>query len=186
MNVLLYLGFTKEEGLLASKPETLKSSWFYMTMFYFHIFFGAVALISGVTQFRFTLRKFNSHRMIGKIYVFAVLFSGLGGLYISIYANTGLTAQMGFSMLAIAWLTTTYLAYSAIRNKNIATHQKWIFRSMALTFAAITLRLLIPTVLISGISFEVAYPVIAWACWIPNLIVNEVFVLSKQKKVVMV
>ena len=185
VNVLIYTGFTKEEALLASKPSHLKASAFYMVMFYSHIFFGAVALVTGIIQVRFTLNKVKPHRKLGKTYVLGVLFSGLSGLYIAFFANTGLVAQTGFGMLAVAWLTTTYLAYTNIRAKKIEAHQKWILRSMALTFAAIILRILLPASLISGISFSSAYPIIAWACWVPNLIINELFILKRPLKAVL-
>ena len=48
-----------------------------------------------------------------------------------------------------------------------------MIRSYALTLAAVTLRLYIPAALISGFSFEAAYPAISWLCWVPNLIVAE-------------
>lgn len=173
LNVILYSSFSKEVALLASKSQALKNSIFYMSMFYSHIFLGAVALTTGVTQLVFTLRKMKSHRIIGKTYMVAVLVSGTSGLYIAYYASTGLIAQLGFSLLAILWLFTSYKAYYYIRQKMIAEHQKWIMRSMALTFAAITLRILMPSFLIGGIPFDTAYPIIAWACWVPNLMLNE-------------
>lgn len=174
LNVILYTSFSNEVALLGSKPQVLKNSIFYMSMFYSHIFLGAVALTTGVTQLVFTLRKMKSHRIIGKTYMAAVLISGLSGLYIAYYANTGLTAQLGFNILAILWLFTSYMAYYYIRIGNIAEHQKWIMRSISLTFAAISLRILIPSMLIGGIAFDVAYPIIAWACWVPNLVINEI------------
>jgi len=46
-------------------------------------------------------------------------------------------------------------------------------RNFALTFAAVTLRLWLPASVASGIGFEVAYPAVAWLCWLPNLLVAE-------------
>lgn len=180
LNGLMYLSFSKDINLLRTKPIDLTSSWFYMMMFYFHVSFGAIALGTGVTQLLYTLNKSKLHQSIGKIYMVAVLFSGTGGLYISFFANTGLIAQVGFGFLAIFWLISSYLAYYHIRKGNISLHKKWITRSMALTFSAITLRILLPIMIISEISFQIGYPVIAWACWVPNLIVNEVFFNKKE------
>jgi hypothetical protein len=47
-------------------------------------------------------------------------------------------------------------------------------RNFALTFAAVTLRLYLPASMAAGVAFELAYPVIAWLCWLPNVIVAEV------------
>jgi hypothetical protein len=46
-------------------------------------------------------------------------------------------------------------------------------RNFSLTFAAVTLRLYIPASVFAGIDFAVAYPIIAWLCWLPNLLVAE-------------
>ena len=183
LNGLMYLSFSKELALLSTKPVELTSSWFYMMMFYFHVGFGSIALGTGVAQLIFTLNKMKAHRSIGKIYMVAVLFSGSGGLYISFFANTGLIAQMGFFMLAVSWLTTSYLAYFHIRRGDVSTHKKWILRSMALTFSALTLRVLLPGSIIAGLTFEMVYPIIAWACWVPNLIVNELIAKRVDLKV---
>jgi hypothetical protein len=61
----------------------------------------------------------------------------------------------------------------AIRQGRIADHRDWMLRSYALTLAAVTLRLYLPASQIAGISFLIAYPAIAWLCWVPNLLVAE-------------
>ena len=37
----------------------------------------------------------------------------------------------------------------------------------------VTMTVQIPASLAVGIPFESAYPVIAWSCWVPNLLVAE-------------
>lgn len=46
-------------------------------------------------------------------------------------------------------------------------------RNFALTFAAVTLRLWLPASVVSGVPFELAYAIVAWLCWVPNLAVAE-------------
>ena len=46
-------------------------------------------------------------------------------------------------------------------------------RNFSLTFAAVTLRLYLPSTVVLGIAFENAYPFVAWLCWVPNLVVAE-------------
>ncbi|MBK8802471.1 MAG: DUF2306 domain-containing protein [Fibrobacteres bacterium] len=53
-------------------------------------------------------------------------------------------------------------------------HHQWMLRSYALTSAAITLRLWLPLGMLAGLDFLAAYVVIAWLCWVPNLLVAEV------------
>ena len=46
-------------------------------------------------------------------------------------------------------------------------------RSYALTAAAITLRLDLVVAAVAALPFAIAYPAIAWLCWVPNLAVVE-------------
>jgi hypothetical protein len=113
----------------------------------------------------------------------AVLLSGTAGLYIAYYATGGLIAVLGFSGLAIGWVFTTSRAYSSIRNSNIDQHQYWMIRSYALCFAAVTLRIWIPLFQVAlGMEFIHAYRIIAWLCWVPNLVVAELIVRSLRSK----
>ena len=48
-----------------------------------------------------------------------------------------------------------------------------MIRSYALTLAAVTLRIYLPLSQVSQIPFEVAYPIIAYACWVPNILIAE-------------
>jgi uncharacterized membrane protein (DUF2068 family) len=98
-----------------------------------------------------------------------VLVGGLSGLYLAAGAFGGPAARLGFATLALAWLFTGWKAYSAIRAGDVASHRAWMLRNFALTFAAVTLRIYLPVSMLAGIPFEVAYPAIAWLCWVPNL-----------------
>lgn len=63
------------------------------------------------------------------------------------------------------------MAYLTIRKKEINNHQKWMIRSYALTFAAVTLRIWLPLFQYGfGMDFLTAYMIIAWLCWVPNII----------------
>jgi uncharacterized membrane protein len=141
-----------------------------------HIFTALLALALGPLQFLARLRSRwpKAHRMMGRAYLgIGVLLGGLSGLYVAQFAFGGVVSRAGFSMLALAWLYTGYRGYTAIRGGDVAEHRAWLVRNFALTFAAVTLRLLLPTSMASGIRFEEAYPVIAWLCWVPNLIAAE-------------
>ena len=142
---------------------------------YTHIFAAAIALLLGPLQFSASLRRrlTRFHRISGRLYLLGVLLGGLGGLQLSLHAQGGLPARAGFFCLATLWLYTAVRAFAAIRNGNVVAHRRWMVRNFALTFAAVTLRLYLPSAGALGIPFELSYPVIAWACWIPNLVVAE-------------
>ena len=83
------------------------------------------------------------------------------------------SAGGGFAGLALAWLYTGLRAYLAIRGGEIGEHRKWMVRNFSLTFAAVMLRLYLPLSMLAGVEFIVAYAIIAWLCWIPNLVYAE-------------
>ncbi len=172
---IIYLLINARFGLLSSKPDELLQNQLWNIAFYQHIFLGGVALLSGWSQFneRFRNRNLAIHRALGKIYVIVCLLSGSAGLYLAFYATGGWVAGLGFGGLAVSWLVTTSMAYYSIRNKEIVKHQQWMIRSYALTFAAVTLRVYLPLSQIAQIDFIDAYRVIAWVCWVPNLLVAE-------------
>jgi hypothetical protein len=54
-----------------------------------------------------------------------------------------------------------------------------MYRSYALTLAAVTLRIYLPLFQVAGYGFDVAYPLISWIAWVPNLLIVEWFVLTR-------
>lgn len=182
---LSYLLFDMSNGLLASKSNELLSNPIWYFGFYTHIYLGGIALLIGWSQFvkRFRLKKISLHRTIGKIYILSVLLSGIAGLYISFYALGGIVAQVGFGTMASVWLFTTFMAYTSIKNKEIEKHERWMIRSYALTFAAVTLRLWMPILpAIFQLEFVESYRIIAWLCWVPNLIIAQFIIRRKSMK----
>ena len=143
---------------------------------YAHIFASVVAITLGPFQFIASLRRrfVRVHRWMGRAYLgIGVSIGGLAGLYMATFAFGGVLAKLGFALLATSWLYTGLRAFVAIRRGDTVQHRRWMVRNFSLTLAAVTLRLLLPASQIAGIPFEVAYPAIAWLCWVPNLLVAE-------------
>jgi hypothetical protein len=147
-----------------------------------HLTGGAVAIAVGAFQLssRIRARRIAVHRWVGRLYVLGVLVGGVASLLLSMRADGGLAARLGFGMLAVLWLGSTGAAYIHIRNRRIELHRAWMLRSYALTFAAVTLRIWLPLSQIAGIPFQEAYAAIAWLCWVPNLVVVEWFILRRH------
>ena len=179
-----YYLFQIHGGFLTSKPVELLNSYVWKSFFYTHITFGGIALLSGWTQFSNKLRNRNPgrHRFLGKIYVITVMISGCASLYMAIYSNNGIITHFGFAALGFLWLFTTIKAYTAIRNIDIINHQKWMIRSYALCFAAVTLRIWFP-LLAMKLGMETGYQIVSWLCWVPNLSVAEWIIsnISRRK-----
>jgi uncharacterized membrane protein len=171
-----YFIFDMSNGLMNTKSLGLLGNRLWQIGFYTHITFGGLALLSGCTQFLSGFREKNLrlHRNLGKVYVTSVLLSGSAGFGVAFAASAGAIAQMGFAALGFLWLYTTAKAFLAIKRRDIAEHQNWMIRSYALCFGAVTLRLWMPLLLGAlGMSFGIAYPIIAWISWVPNLLVAE-------------
>jgi uncharacterized membrane protein len=175
--VLYYLVDMTQQGVLAGKGDLLESR-VYMFMFYMHITGGGIALLTGWSQFRqkFRINRLALHRILGKIYLIAVIFiGGPSGIFIAYHANGGLVSKVGFGLLGIFWWIFSAQAYLKIQQGNVDEHKQWMIRSYALTFAAVTLRILLP-LLGMQFDFEEAYPLIAWLCWVPNMMFAEVII----------
>lgn len=140
-----------------------------------HFLAGAVVIIAGALQFNSRIRTGHPdwHRWLGRLYVVGILIGGVAGFYMALHSTGGIVTHFGFGFLALAWIGTTLVAYLQIRAGNVQDHRAWMIRSYALTLAAVTLRIYIPLFLMAGISFDEAYPVISWLCWVPNILVAE-------------
>ena len=96
-------------------------------------------------------------------------------------ASGGLYAKMGFTLLSLVWLYTTFNAVKYALEGNIAKHKRWIYRSIAVTSAAISLRLFLGIGLgVFHLSFFSVYIPASWLCWILNLIICEIILVKKQ------
>lgn len=163
-------------GLLSQKPDAITGNELWSIQFYLHIMLGGLALLTGWSQFlkKFRSKNLRTHRLLGKVYMISVLISGISGFYIAIYAEGGIVAKAGFAGLAISWLFTTVRAFLNVKKGNIEAHKQWMIRSYALTFAAVTLRIWLPMFQYGfGMDFISAYVIIAWLCWVPNLLWAE-------------
>lgn len=155
--------------------------------FYAHVGLAPLALLLMPFQFwtGLRLRRPKTHRWIGRVYVLAIVISGVGALFMAVNTRTGLVAGTGFGLLALVWLGTTLRGIWLARAKRIAEHQVWMIRSAALTFAAVTLRLYLPLSQVAGLPMEASYAAIAWACWVPNLIVAEIWIVNRIQRQVL-
>lgn len=169
----IYFFIDRKFGLLASKADWLLADFFWNMGFYTHIVLGGISLLIGWIQFSKTFRKKypQVHRQVGKIYVVCELFSGLASLYIGVFATGGLISSLGFMSLGVIWLGTTFLAYRHIKQGNFAGHETMMIYSYACCFGAVTLRIWLPLLTLSLGSFVLAYKIVAWLSWVPNLIV---------------
>lgn len=149
-----------------------------------HSVTGAVALLIVPWQLLPALRRpgMRLHRRLGRIYVAAVCVSATTALPVAFGTFAGPIAAAGFSALALCWLGTTAVGWRRMREGDVEGHRRWMTRSVALTCAALTLRLYLPLPVALGLSYVAGYRVIAWACWVPNLLLVEYLLRQRQTR----
>lgn len=181
-----YIPFNPDVAFLRIKQHEVSSFPEYLPVFYVHVYSSIFVLLAGFTQFSSKiLRHFPQiHRWNGRIYAYVVLLlSAPSGIYIGLHANGGLFAKISFVFLGMLWFWFTYKGIRMIRQRKIAEHKKWMWRSFALAFSAITLRLWKVLIVFA---FEPnpmdVYKIIAWLGWIPNLLLVEYLIIKKLSK----
>ncbi len=142
---------------------------------YRHIFFGPLALALVPFQFWKGLRakRPQLHRLPGYIYAFSILIAGVSSIVMLPAFKGTFGAAIGFALLGNFWILATARAVQLARSKRIAEHRRWMIRSAGLTFAAVVLRLVMPFLMLDGMTIQETYSVTAWVSWVPTMFVLE-------------
>jgi hypothetical protein len=149
----------------------------YQWAFYSHIVCGPVALMLGLTlvseQFRIRLPKW--HRALGKTQIVLILLLLTpSGLWLAMYAETGVVAAIGFSGLATVTGLCTLLGWWSAVNRRFSEHRRWMWRCFLLLCSAVILRLIGGLATVTGVGGNWSYPLAAWASWLVPLAAFEV------------
>lgn len=183
-SIMMLLAFSVSAYALAMLLVPQIRSSFVLSLFsafpkftWIHLFGGGIAMVAGALQLNSSIREkyLSLHRQLGRLYVAGVLFGGIAALVLAINSVGGTSVQSGFALLAVFWLGTTFAAYYCILQGRVGSHKNWMIRSYALTLAGVTLRVYLGVSAVLGIKFMDSYPLMAWLCWIPNLLVAEIF-----------
>ena len=179
---IIYFLIDRKFGLLSSKSVELLNDNLWNIAFYGHIVLGGLALLIGWLQFsnKLRIKKMELHRIFGKTYVISVFISGFCSLFIALDATGGIISILGFFTLGLIWLTTTILGFKSIKKGDIKSHEKFMIFSYAACFAAVTLRIWLPLLTIVMGEFNSAYRIVAWLCWVPNIIVAFIIVRNNR------
>lgn len=150
-----------------------------------HFFGAGLALLLAPLQLWGGLRRRwpRLHRTGGWLYAAAVLIGGLSGLSLARNAHGGWASASGFSLLAVTWLWMTALGIAYAIAGDYERHRRWMLRSVALTAAAISLRLMLA--LGQGVlhlPFVTVYIAAAWGCWTINLALCELWLYRRGRQ----
>ncbi|MET8099213.1 DUF2306 domain-containing protein [Streptomyces sp. NPDC005236] len=154
--------------------------------FYVHIVTAGLALALGPWQFcrRLRTRRVRVHRGIGRAYLVSVALGSVSAFVMSMFSSVGLLGFFGFGSLAVLWGWTAWRGYRAIRERDVPSHQAWMIRNFALTYAAVTLRLWFGVLILAQVPFAhgpdpfpailaQAYAPLPFLCWLPNIVIAE-------------
>jgi uncharacterized membrane protein len=150
---------------------------------------GGLALLLSPLQFAARLRDRAPavHRAVGRVVVGAIAVAGTAGLVLAAHSLAGPVGTAGFALLAALWLGCAAAALRAIRRRDVPAHRRWVVRTFALTYSAVTLRLWLGVlvaaqVALAGVpgqvAFTRAYLLVPFLSWVPNLVVAEWYLAS--------
>ena len=153
----------------ASRPSWVR------TAFAAHVAFGGLALLLSPVQLsgRVRARVPRLHRVLGRVVLASIVVAGTAGFLLAGVNSAGPVGTAGFGALAVLWVTFALLGLRAIRQRDIAAHRRWMLRTFALTYAAVTLRLWLFALIPLLGDFRSAYVLVPFLCWVPNLVVVE-------------
>lgn len=149
-----------------------------------HITAMLFAVLIGPFQFLRVLRERHRvlHGVLGRVYAAGALVGAVSGLALAPSTASGAVSDVGFALLGLGVLLTTTVAVVRIRAGEVQRHREWMTRSYALIFGAVMLRVyLLPLQAVMG--DVVGYAVVAWASWVPNVVVAEWLIRGRLRRV---
>ena len=155
-----------------------KRAWLLM-----HIVGGMIALLTGPVQLWLGLadRGMAWHRRMGVGYITGVAIGSFGAFYLSTHTDFGWAFGAGLFGLGVAWVTTTSLAFLAIKRSLIDQHKEWMIRSYVVTFGFVTFRAIqgvLQASQIGTLSEDLAFA--SWTSWALPLLITELILQGRK------
>lgn len=141
-----------------------------------HFSIAGFALLLAPVQLSSTLRRRLPalHRLCGWLYVGSILVGSISGFSLALHAQGGVASRASFVLMSLLWPALTAMGIWRAIAGDIVGHRRWMCRSVALTYSAVTLRLIL------GVGFGAlhlpfipVYIAAAWLGWSINLAVCE-------------
>jgi Predicted membrane protein (DUF2306) len=174
-NMMQYFQFTRTPLFFYEKlPFSANAIW--RAAFYVHVTGALICLVSGFPLFfSITLRHPRVHRILGYIYINAVLWAAApAGLIISPVAKGGFLGAAGFSITGVLWWMTTWMGYVAIRRHDIATHVRCMVFSFSLALSAVWFRVFHVALEFANVDPTANYVISLWLSLLASIYLAEV------------
>jgi hypothetical protein len=162
--------------------------WAYRLPLIAHVTGGVIALLAGVWQVWTGLntQSMGVHPWTGRLYVLGVVLGSLGAFVLAFTSAVfGFAWAVALICLAIAWLTTTGMAWYSIHQRNLLLHKQWMIRSYLVTFAFVTFRIItdyLPYEAWWGISRPDMSNAAIWPVWVMPLLAYEIRLALARKR----
>lgn len=176
--------FGSEEAARQALQEFQFAYWPRRGWLMLHIAGGLIALLSGPLQLWLGLHhvKIAAHRKLGMVYIAGMAIGSIAAIVLALKTELGIIFGSGLFFLAMAWISTTTLAYVAIRRNLFDQHREWTIRSYVVTFAFVTFRIGQIALVGAGIPIGTAVSIMAWACWAVPLPIAELIIQGRKLK----
>lgn len=153
-----------------------------------HVPSAATAMILGALQLVPRIReRRHVHRRIGRAFlVVGTLAFVVTGIPLALTTPSGDLTRFGVLVPALLWPVVAVAGFRAIRHRDVVRHREWMIRLYALTFFALTARLVTPLLLLAQVpvmqrryagdvpsAVEASIPYGQWLGWIIDLAVAE-------------
>lgn len=170
------------DTFLSMKDRVVMNESLWLFMIRTHITLAVISLLTGPLGMSKAVgaKSKSFHRWNGRIYVLSILFNFVPGIYLSFFATGGWLSTIGFLLLSFLWLGTTILGYFSIKRGNIPLHSQWITRSFFLSFANMTIYILVAVAHhVMSFSYGHSYTIAVWLSWSIHLLLAE-WVIRKK------
>lgn len=156
-----------------------------------HVPTAATAMILGALQLVPRIRaNRRRHRVIGRTFLgFGTVAFVLTGVPLAITTPSGNVTRYGVLVPALLWPVCAVVGWRAIRAGDVVRHREWMVRLYAVTFFAITTRMLVPLLLLLQVpvmqsrydgdpqaAVEATIPYGQWLGWIINLLIAQLVI----------
>jgi hypothetical protein len=179
---LLFIGVAAMPYYLRIEELQFRQYWPMRGWLLTHITMGMVALLAGPVQLWLGLKDVypKVHRNLGFVYMTAITLGAVSAYYLAFNTSGGVVFGSGLIALATAWLTTTGMAFLAIKRHLYEQHKEWMIRSYVVTFAFVTFRVLDSVIAARGMPLFEHLGISAWLCWSVPLLINELVMQGRK------
>ncbi|GIO28161.1 DUF2306 domain-containing protein [Ornithinibacillus bavariensis] len=170
------------EKFILKKDDILSNESLWVIMIRIHILLAILSLLTGPLGIlkKIRVNAMNFHRWNGRLYVLFIMLNFIPGFYVSFFATGGWLSTIGFHILNTLWLGTTMMGYWNIKRKRVIVHSKWMTRSFFLSFANMTIYIIVLiTHTIMNVPYGISYTIAVWSCWFLNLFIAEILIRKK-------